>query len=422
MANELSHIIRQICADRGVDPETLFVAIEQALLQAAKKYRPTVNELRVEIDRKTGEIHLYAIKTVVKAVADPENEMDLKSARKRVDENIAIGALVEDEIPAQDLGRIAAQTVKQIIHQKIRDAQRTNIFDQFKHKEGHLITGRVQRFDKEGVIADVEQTEALIPYRELPKNHGLHQGDLIKCLCMEVKSSAKGPQIILSRTHPDLVRLLFEQEVPEIADGVVTIQSVSREPGDRAKIAVSCSDRNVDPVGACVGMKGSRVQIVVRELKGEKVDIVPWSEDAQQYIANALNPAKILYAELDPENSKATVTVEENQLSLAIGKHGQNAKLASKLTGWNLDIIAEQTEDTSEENSESEEQYSEETTGNETELTLDEPIIEETNSNQIDDSITLPADSPDFVEETETEFLDQIEETTDDVENKEEKD
>ncbi|MCI0447122.1 transcription termination factor NusA, partial [bacterium] len=205
-------------------------------------------------------------------------------------------------------------------------------------------TGVVQRFEREGVIIDVGQTEALLPFRELPHNSGLHHGDRIRCLVLEVRQVSKGPQILLSRTHPELVKLLFDQEVPEIADGTVVIESVTREPGDRAKIAVSCKDKNIDPVGACVGMKGSRVQMVVRELRGEKVDIVPWSDDPEVFIANALNPAKITKVKIDEKSRQAVVIVPEGQLSLAIGKHGQNARLASKLTGWNIDIISEDEE------------------------------------------------------------------------------
>jgi len=360
MASELIHIIRQISADRGVDSEILFQAIESAMLAAAIKNMPTAKELRVELDRKTGEVHLYTQKTIVHAVTDDLNEVDRKTARKLVGPDADYDMAIEVEIPAQDLGRIAAQNVKQIVMQKIREAQRNNIFEEFKHRQGHIISGIVQRFDKEGVVLDIEHTEALLPFREIPKNHGYRQGDRLRCLCMEVKSFSKGPQILLSRTHPDLLRELFEQEVPEIADGVVNIESVSREAGDRAKIAVSCADKNVDPVGACVGMKGSRVQVIVRELKGEKVDIVPWSDDPAQFIANSLNPAKIIRVKIDPPNHRAIVVVDEDQLSLAIGKHGQNARLASKLTGWNLDIITEGEEFPQEEEFQEDENFQQE--------------------------------------------------------------
>jgi N utilization substance protein A len=350
MANELIQIVRQIGNDRGVNPEVLFTAIESAVLAAAKKNMPQVLELRAEIDRRTGEVHLFAQKAVVTSVTDDFTEITTKAARKIYGPEVKRGMIVEVEIHAEDLGRIAAQSVKQVVMQKIREAQRVNVFEEYHTKEWTVVSGIVQRFDHDGIVIDLEHAEALIPYKEAPKNHGFRQGERLRCLCIEVRQHAKGPQVVLSRTHPELVSKLFEQEVPEIADGVVTIESVSREPGERAKIAVSCKEKNVDPVGACVGMKGSRVQVVVRELKGEKVDIVPYSEDYAQFIANALNPAKILKVHLDPDEGKAIVVVEENQLSLAIGKHGQNARLASKLTGWNLDIITEQEDDTRDEN------------------------------------------------------------------------
>jgi len=354
MSVELIQLVRQIGADRGVDPEILIKAIENAVVSAARKNMPRAKELRAEIDRKNGEVRLYSQKTVVKLVEDDILQIDRKGARKIHGPSVGYEAEVEVQIAAEDLGRIAAQTAKQVVLQRIREAQRDNVFEEFKDREGTVITGEVQRFEHDGIIVDVGQTESLLPYREVPRNAGLHQGDRIRCLITEVRQISKGPQIILSRTHPDLVTKLFEQEVPEIADGTVRIESVSREAGDRAKIAVSCKDKNIDPVGACVGMKGSRVQMVVRELRGEKVDIVPWSDVPAEFIANALNPAKIVRVKVDERFLKSVVIVPEGQLSLAIGKHGQNARLASKLTGWNIDIISEQEEKDSAEKKESE--------------------------------------------------------------------
>ncbi len=341
MSVELIQLIKQIGADRGVDPEILFQAIESAVVSAARKNLSRAKELRAEIDRKSGEVNLYAQKTVVKTVEDDATQITRKNARKEVGQLVDCGINVEVKVLTEDLGRIAAQTAKQVVLQKIREAQRDNVYEEFKDRIGTVITGEVQRFEHEGIIVDISQTDAILPFREVPRNAGLHQSDRIRCLITEVRQISKGPQIVLSRTHPELVTKLFEQEVPEIADGTVRIESVCREAGDRAKIAVSCKDKNIDPVGACVGMKGSRVQMVVRELRGEKVDIVPWSADPAEYIANALNPAKIVRVKVEEKAQKAVVIVPEGQLSLAIGKHGQNARLASKLTGWNIDIISE---------------------------------------------------------------------------------
>ena len=342
MSAELIQLIRQIGADRGVDPEILFEAIENAVVSAARKNMAHAKELRAEIDRKSGVVRLFTQKTVVRHVEDDMIEISRKDAKKEIGQPVEYNTDVEVEIPAEELGRIAAQTAKQVVFQKIREAQRSNIFDEFKDKEGAVILGTVQRYEHDGIIVDLGQTEALLPFRELPRSAGLHHGDRIRCLILEVSQKIKGPQIILSRTHPDLVTKLFEQEVPEIADGTVQIKSVTREAGDRAKIAVSCNNKDIDPVGACVGMKGTRVQMVVRELRGEKVDIVPHSDDPAVFIANALNPAKIVRVRVDEKNRSASVVVPDGQLSLAIGKHGQNARLASKLTGWNIDIVSEQ--------------------------------------------------------------------------------
>lgn len=306
MNGELLTVLDHIEREKGIDREVLLGAVESALVSAARKtLGAQATDVTVKIDRATGEIKVY-------------------SANK--------------EVPSGDFGRIAAQTAKQIIIQKIREAERDVIFADFQSRTGSVITGTVYRLEKGNIIVDLGKTEGIIPRREQSSKETFKQGERIKAYVLEVKKTGKGPQVTLSRSNPVLVKKLFELEVPEIYEGIVEIKSISREAGDRTKIAVASKDEKVDCVGACVGMRGSRVKNIVRELQGEKIDIVRWNEDIKEYITAALNPAKIANIKLDKEAKKAFVTVDDDQLSLAIGKKGQNVRLAAKLTGWDIDI------------------------------------------------------------------------------------
>ncbi len=306
MNGELLAVLDHIEREKGIDREVLIGAVESALVSAAKKtLGPKAEDVSVKLDRTTGLIKVC-------------------SGNK--------------EIPSDDFGRIAAQTAKQIIIQKIREAERDVIYLDFQSRVGNVITGTVYRFEKGNIVADLGKTEGIIPRREQSQKETFRQGDRIKAYVLEVKKTRKGPQIILSRSNPGLVKKLFELEVPEIYEGIVEIKSISRESGDRTKIAVTSKDEKVDCVGACVGMRGSRVKNIVKELQGEKIDIVRWNEDIKEYITAALNPAKVANIKLDKEAKRALVTVDDDQLSLSIGKKGQNVRLAAKLTGWNIDI------------------------------------------------------------------------------------
>ena len=306
MNGELLAVLDHIEREKGIDREVLIGAVESALVSAAKKtLGPKAEDVSVKLDKTTGLIKVY-------------------SGNK--------------EVPSDDFGRIAAQTAKQIIIQKIREAERDVIYLDFQSRMGNVITGTVYRFEKGNIIVDLGKTEGIIPRREQSQKETFKQGDRIKAYVLEVKKTGKGPQIIISRSNPGLVKKLFELEVPEIYEGIVEIKSISREASDRTKIAVTSKDDKVDCVGACVGMRGSRVKNIVKELQGEKIDIVRWNEDIKEYITAALNPAKVADIKLDKEVKKAFVTVDDDQLSLAIGKKGQNVRLAAKLTGWDIDI------------------------------------------------------------------------------------
>lgn len=306
MNEELLSILDNIEREKGISKEILISAIESALVSAVKKKLGTEEEATVTFDRKTGEIKL------------------LSAEGKPIDSG--------------DFGRIAAQTAKQIIIQKIREAERDVIFTEFQAKVGDITNGAVHRLERNGIIIDLGRSEAILPYKELIPKEKFKQGDRVRACIVEVKKTPKGPQIILSRAHTGLVKRLFELEVPEIYQGIVEFKGIAREPGDRTKVAVSSSDEKVDCVGACVGMRGTRIKNIVRELKGEKIDIVRWSSDVKQYIANALSPAKVLDIKINEQAKKVDITVADDQLSLAIGKKGQNVRLAAKLTGWGIDI------------------------------------------------------------------------------------
>jgi N utilization substance protein A len=310
--------LRQIEREKGIDSETIIQALEAALLSAYKKNYATEEEARVEVNRDTGSIHVYA---------EIENEDS--------------GEVSEEEVTPSNFGRIAAQTAKQVILQRIREAERDLMFEEYREKAGDIVTGIVQQSDQRYTLVDLGKVEALLPVSEQMYGERCKHGMRVKVYIVEVRKTSKGPQILVSRTHPGLLKRLFELEVPEIAEGYVEIKAVAREPGHRSKIAVVSHDRNIDPVGACVGARGSRVRMVVNELKGEKVDIVPWSEDPREFVSNALSPARVKEVNVYEDEELSEVIVPDSQLSLAIGKEGQNARLAAKLTGWRIDIKSE---------------------------------------------------------------------------------
>ncbi|KLU64768.1 hypothetical protein DEAC_c34120 [Desulfosporosinus acididurans] len=325
---------------RGISAEILFEAIEAALISAYKKNFGSLQNVRVLIDRMTGEFKVFARKTIVENVEDSRTQVSLEDARK-LNPSYQLEDIVEYEVTPRDFGRIAAQTAKQVVVQRIREAERGMIYDEYVNREGDIVTGVVQRYEQKNVIVDLGKVEAVLPAQEQIPGEVYQSFERIKTYVVEVKKTTKGPQIMLSRTHPGLIKRLFELEVPEIHDGVVEIKGVSREAGARSKIAVYSRDSNVDPVGACVGPKGTRVQTIVTELKGEKIDIVNFSTDPHEFVANALSPAKVVGVYPKTNEKVAVVVVPDYQLSLAIGKEGQNARLAAKLTGWKIDIKSE---------------------------------------------------------------------------------
>lgn len=315
----------------------LIEAIEKALLQAARKRYGPHQEVSVNIDRDTGEIKVIAPKKVVEIMTDFSTQVPIEEALT-IGPNAKVGQIVDVEAMPQDFGRIAAQTAKQIVAQKLREAERENICEEYRDREGEVVSGIVQRREYNDVMVELDRTEGLLPYREQIKGEEYRRGDRLQALIIEVRPDSRGSQVILSRTHPDLLKGLFELEVPEIYDGLVEIKTAAREPGDRSKIAVATDVDNLDAVGTCVGMRGSRVQMVVHELNGERIDILPWSSESETFIASALSPAKIVSVTLNDDQKSARVVVPDDQLSLAIGRKGQNVRLAAKLTGWNIDI------------------------------------------------------------------------------------
>lgn len=338
---ELIEAIKLLVQEKGIDEETIFNALESALVAAYRKNYGTSQNVKVTINRETGEIHVYAQKKVVEDVYDNLLEISLEDARN-IDVRYNLDDVVDIEITPKDFLRAAAQVAKQRVIQEIREQERKIIYEEFVEKENDIITGIVQKKEKDKVLVDIGKVETLLNPSEQMPNDTYNHGDMLKFYVVEVKKTTKGPNIIISRTHPGLVKRLFELEVPEIYEGIVEIKSIAREAGSRTKIAVYSRDENVDPTGACVGPKGVRVQNVVNELKGEKIDIVKWSKDPAEFIENALSPAKVLSVEiLDEKERIAKVVVPDYQLSLAIGKEGQNARLAAKLTGWKIDIKSE---------------------------------------------------------------------------------
>ncbi len=340
MITDLLRTIDQVSRDKGIDSKTLIEALEEAVSSAVKKKFGSEYELEVSFNTEIGEIEVFEFKEVVENVTDKRLQVSLEEARK-LDPESEIGDSLGMKTEIDALGRIAAQSAKQVITQRLREAERDAVYDDFKGRKGEIINGIVQRFDKGSIIVNLGKSEAELPAKEQIPKETYMQGDRIRAYIYDVKQFSRGPQIILSRTHPNLLSALFENEVPEISDGIVTIMQIAREPGSRAKIAVASKDRDVDPVGACVGMKGSRVQAVVQELRGERIDIITWDPDAAKFVCNALAPAEILRVIVDEENRSMEVVVQDDQLSLAIGKRGQNVRLASRVTNWKLDVISD---------------------------------------------------------------------------------
>lgn len=339
MNRDLIGVIDQLGREKGIDKARVLSAVESALQTAAKKRFGQGENIRVEVDPKTGEISVVSLKTIVETVTNPKTEVSIAEARK-IDSEAEIGDEIGSVIEMDELGRIAAQTAKQVICQKVREAEWEAVQKEYSGRQGDLITGVVIGQERRNYLVDLGKTEAVLPASEQIPRESYRRGDRIKALLLGVKRSPKDVQVILSRTHPQFVAKLFEVEVPEVSEKIVEIKGIVREPGDRTKIAVASRDKAVDPVGACVGIKGSRVQAVVRELRGEKIDIIPWTTEARVFIAEALNPASIEKVGIDEEKKSALVVVADMQLSLAIGKNGQNVRLASKLTGWKIDIIS----------------------------------------------------------------------------------
>lgn len=326
--------------DEGISKEIVVSALEAALVSAYKRNYGQAQNVEVEFNDKTGDIHVYSVKEVVDMVFDSTLEVSIEEALE-INKGYEIGDKIRFEVTPRDFGRIAAQTAKQVIMQRIREAERSIIYDEFIAYENDILNGVVERQDSRYIYVNLGKIEAVLSKQEQIPGEEFQPHDRIKVYVTKVENTSKGPQIFVSRSHPDLLKRLFEQEVPEIYDGVVEIVSIAREAGDRSKIAVRSRDINVDPVGTCVGPRGQRVQAIVNELKGENMDIVKWDEDPSQYIANALNPAQVIQVDFEPEHGSCTVVVPDYQLSLAIGKRGQNARLAAKLTGYKIDIKSE---------------------------------------------------------------------------------
>src|SRR5487761_2231103 len=339
MASVLYQSIETLSRDKGIEPEVVVSAVEDANALATRKYYKTQENMRAGMDRETGEIRAYVFKTVVETpeqVEDDVNQLTLDQARELAPE-VEVGGELRFYKDTTPLGRIAAQMAKQVIFQKVREAERDTVFNEYNHRAGEVLNATVKRLEPMDVIFDLGKTEARMPKREQARL------ERVRVVLLRVDRAAKGPQVIVSRAAPALVQSLFQSEVPEIYDGTVTIRAIAREAGERSKIAVMSRDKGVDPVGACVGMKGMRVQSIIRELRGEKIDIIPYSEDTVQFAQKALSPAKVTRVQaVDPEEKRLEVIVEDTQLSLAIGKKGQNVRLASKLIGWNVDIKSEE--------------------------------------------------------------------------------
>jgi len=340
MNSEFMEALDQIEEEKGIAKEILIDAIEAALISAYRRNFGSAQNVSVDIDRATGAFRVYAKKDIVETPGDPLLEISLEEARA-INPGYTLGDVAEIEVTPRDFGRIAAQTAKQVVVQRIREAERGIVFEEFSSRENDIVTGIVQRFEHKNVLIDLGKVEAVLTPAEQAPNEVLKPGERIKTYIIEVKKTTKGPQVFVSRTHPGLLKRLFELEVPEIHDGIVEMKSIAREAGSRSKLAVYSQDENVDAVGACVGPKGIRVQTIVNELRGEKIDVVQWDPESARFVANALSPAKVVSVTIDSEAKIARVVVPDYQLSLAIGKEGQNARLAAKLTNWKIDIKSE---------------------------------------------------------------------------------
>src|SRR6186713_2335893 len=343
MANPLLQTIEALAKEKGIEADQIIAAIEDAVLTASRKYYKTNENLKTRFNTDTGQVDLFAIKHIVAEVTNPATEISLEEAQSLYGEEAEVDMEIEFPKRTDVLGRIAAQTAKQVIFQKVREAEREHIYAEYTDRVGEVINTMVKRFESGDLIVEIGRNEAVLPRKEQSRAESYTPGERIRAVIKGVNRGAKGPQIVLSRTDPALLIKLFEQEVPEIYDGTVMIRGAVREAGDRAKVAVYSRERDVDPVGACVGMKGTRVQAIIRELRGEKIDIVEWSDDPVAYVERALSPAKVMRVTMiSDEDRVMEVVVEDKQLSLAIGKKGQNVRLAAKLTGWRIDIKSEE--------------------------------------------------------------------------------
>ena len=339
MTNDLLMIVRQIMDQTELPQETFIEAIEAALYSAAKRRYGSTHGVSIKIDPELREIECYVPKKVVEIMKNFAKEIPIEEAVK-LKPDAQLDDMLEVEVDPKEFGRIEAQTARQILVQKIKEAERQQIYEEYKDREGEVVAGHVQRMERGSLILDLERTEGVLPFSEMPHPNNFQRNDVLKCLILEVQDSVKGPQVVLSRTHKTLVARLFEMEVPEMYDGLVLVKAIERDPGDRAKVAVTATVGDIDAVGTCVGVKGSRVQTVVRELDGERIDLLEWDENPKVFIANALQPAKVTRV-TSGEDGNAEVIVPDDQLSLAIGRRGQNARLAARLTGWKIDIKSE---------------------------------------------------------------------------------
>ena len=340
MDHNILNALSEITREKSIEKAVIIESLEAGLQSAARKKLGAEANIDAKVDPDTGIMVVEQVKTVVDEVDDPDTDISLEEAQIEFGDEVEIGDEVRWELPLADFGRNAILVAKQILVQKVREAERAQIFEEYKDRVNEIIVGTVQQVDRGNVLVNLGRTEALMPYREQIRGEKLHQGKTVRAFITEVLDSAKGPQVILSRSHPGFLKALFHQEVPEIQEGIVEIKAVAREPGTRSKIAVTSNDERVDPVGSCVGMKGSRVQAVTRELAGERVDIVPWSAEASLLISRALSPAIVSSINLHRERNEATVVVGEDQLSKAIGKEGKNVRLAAKLTEWKIDLVS----------------------------------------------------------------------------------
>jgi N utilization substance protein A len=341
LITDIKRVIDQVSREKGIDPEVLINTLKEAIVSAARKKLGPRADIEVHYDGKTGEVEVFHFKEVVEEVEFPDNELTLEQGYE-FDPECEIGDSLGIRIDTEEFGRIAAQSAKQVIIQKMREAERNAVYENFIHKKGKIINGIVQRFDRGSIIVNLGQAEAVLRPREQMPRENYKRGDRIRAYVLDVLEESKGAQILLSRTHPEFLMELFKTEVPEVAEGIVTLQGAARVPGVRAKIAVSSTDSDVDPVGACVGMKGNRVQNIVQELRGEKIDIVQWSPDVARFVCNALSPAEISRVIIDEDNRSMEVIVNDEYLSIAIGKGGQNVSLACEITGWHLEVTSEE--------------------------------------------------------------------------------